>query len=229
MSFAAIALAVARIKADLGPFSWDPSRNHPINLAAGAKTVFGSPLLRDLTLINSAGDLLFAGVGLLIIVRLSETGVQGASVGIVFSLAAVGGLIGSLMTNRLERWIGLPSAVIGKHVLVAALFPLLLLDLPLYGIGIIWAAISFQVSIGGVIQRKAVFLDAPADLMGRVQSFTTLLSWGSLPIGTAASGFLLSSFGGHGTVAAYTGVLIALAMWTIASPAVRRGGTHPEV
>lgn len=228
LSFAAIMLAVARIKTDLGPLPTGRSRDQRTNFAAGAKTVFANPLLRDLTLINSAGDLLFAGVGLLIIVRLNELGVQGSSIGIVFSLAAVGGLIGSLITNRLERWIGLPAAVVGKHVLVAALFPLLLLDLPLYGVGIVWATISFQVSIVGVIQRKAVFRDAPADLMGRVQSFTTLLSWGSLPIGTAATGFLLASLGGRGTIAVYTGVLIALAMWTIASPAIRRG-TPPEV
>lgn len=226
-SFAAIILAFVRIKAHLGPFPETRSRDHPMNLAAGAKIVFGNPLLRDLTLINAAGDLLFAGVGLLIIVRLGELGVPGSSIGIVFSLAAVGGLAGSLITNRLERRIGLPAAVIGKHILVAALFPLLLLDLPLYGVGIVWATISFQVSIVGVIQRKAVFRDAPSDLMGRVQSFTTLLSWGSLPIGTAATGFLLSSVGGHGTVAVYTGVLIALAVWSIASPAIRRG-THPQ-
>lgn len=79
---------------------------------------------------------------------------------IVFSLAAVGGLPGSLITNRLERRIGLPAAVIGKHILVAALFPILLLDLPLYGVGIVWAAISFQVSIVGAIQRKVVFLSS---------------------------------------------------------------------
>lgn len=226
VSFAAIALAVARIKAHLGPFSAARSRV-PVNVVAGAKTVFGNPLLRDLTLINAAGDLLFAGVGLLIIVRLTEVGVQGSRIGIVFSLAAVGGLIGSLITNWLERRIGLSAAVIGKHVLVAALFPLLLLNLPLYGVGIVWAAISIQVSVVGVIQRKAVFRDAPAELMGRVQSFTLLLSWGSLPIGTAATGFLLTAFGGHGTVVVYTGVLIALAAWSIASPAIRRG-TRPR-
>jgi hypothetical protein len=43
--------------------------------------VFGNPLLRDLTLINSSGDLLFVGVGLLIIVRLTEIGVPGSSIG----------------------------------------------------------------------------------------------------------------------------------------------------
>jgi len=117
----------------------------------------------------------------------------------------------------------LAAAVIGKHVLVAALFPLLLLDLPLYGVGIVWAAISFQVSIVAVIQRKSVLRDAPADLMGRVQSFTTLLSYGSLPVGAAATGFLLDSVGGRGTVMVYTAVLIAMAVWSIASPAIRHG------
>ncbi len=63
--------------------------------------------------------------------------------------------------------------------------------------------------------------------MGRVQSFTTLLSWGSLPTGTAATGFLLGSLGGRGTVTVYTGVLVAFAVWSIASSAIRRG-THAQ-
>ncbi|UNB52904.1 hypothetical protein [Mycolicibacterium sp. YH-1] len=43
-----------------------------MDLASGAKPVLGNPLLRDLTLINAAGDLLFGAVGLLIIVCLNE-------------------------------------------------------------------------------------------------------------------------------------------------------------
>lgn len=223
VSFAAIAIAVSRIRRNLGPFKASDETSTQINLLVGAKTVLQAPLLRDLTLLNSTGDLLFAGIGLLIIVRLREVGVEGSTIGIVFSLAAVGGLIGSLLTHRIESRIGLPAAVIGKHLLVAALFPLLLLDLPLYAVGIVWAAISFQVSIVGVIQRKSVLLDAPAELMGRVQSFTTLLSYGSLPIGVAATGFLLDGLGGKGTVAVYTAVLVLMAAWSVASPAIRRG------
>ncbi|UNB54564.1 MFS transporter [Mycolicibacterium sp. YH-1] len=53
VSFAAITLAVARVKAHLGPFPEARSRDHPIALAVGGKTVFSNPLLRDLTLINA--------------------------------------------------------------------------------------------------------------------------------------------------------------------------------
>jgi len=118
--------------------------------------------------------------------------------------------------------------VIGKNVLTAAIFPLLLLDLPLYGIAALWAAISFQVSIVAVIQRKYVLRDTPAHLRGRVQSFTTLLSFGSLPVGTSATGFILETSGARGAIVVYSIVLVALAVWSIVSPAIRRAGA-PEL
>jgi len=113
------------------------------------------------------------------------------------------------------------TAVIGKHVLTALLFPILLLDLPAVGVGGLWALISFQVSIVGVIQRKHVLLATPDNLMGRVQSFTTFLSFGSLPIGTAATGFVLSVAGAHGAVVVYTVVLVLLAVFSVASRPIR--------
>jgi MFS family permease len=223
LSFAVIALALTQIRANLGPFGVAVAQTPRVNLLAGARSLLCNRLLRDLTLLNSAGDLLFAGIGLLMIVLLRDGGQQGMSIGMVFSCAAVGGLFGAMVTNRLECRLGLATAVIGKHVLTAALFPLLLLGLPVYGVGILWASISFQVSIVAVIQRKYVLLATPADLMGRVQSFTTFLSFGSLPIGAAATGFVLEAAGARGAVVVYTVVLVAMAAWSIASRAIRTG------
>ncbi|MGH8919560.1 MAG: MFS transporter [Actinomycetes bacterium] len=223
LSFAVIALAVTQIRANLGPFGVAAAQAPRVNLLAGARSLLRNRLLRDLTLLNSTGDMLFAGIGLLMIVLLREGGQQGTSIGVVFSSAAIGGLLGAMATNWLERRLGLATAVIGKHVLTAALFPLLLLGLPVYGVGILWASISFQVSIVAVIQRKYVLLATPADLMGRVQSFTTFLSFGSLPIGAAATGFVLEAAGARGAVVVYTLVLVAMAAWSIASRAIRTG------
>lgn len=227
ISFAVIGLAVARINKNMGPFT-GTQRHVSASFLAGAKTVLRNPLLRDLTLLNAMGDLLFAGIGLLMIVLLRDRDQQGAMIGAVFSLAAIGGLLGSLIANRLEQHIGLPAAVIGKHVITAALFPLLLLDMPLYGVGLIWATISFQVSIVSVIQRKSLLRDAPHELLGRVQSFNTLLSFGGLPIGSAATGFLLDGVGSRGTVVSYIAMLIAMAAWSVASRAIRRGASPLE-
>jgi MFS family permease len=220
VSFGFIVLVLGAIRADMGP-SGQQAPVPKSDLLRGARSLFGNPLLRDLTLLNSAGDLLFAGIGLLMIMLIRDSGQPVVGVGLVFSLAAVGGLIGSLVANRLETRLGVATAVIGKHVLTALLFPILLLDLPAVGVGGLWALISFQVSIVGVIQRKHVLLATPDNLMGRVQSFTTFLSFGSLPIGTAATGFVLSVAGAHGAVVVYTVVLVLLAVFSVASRPIR--------
>jgi predicted MFS family arabinose efflux permease len=233
LSFGVIVIALWRIRADMGPASsrGPARRNEPLTesvrrteLLSGARSLFSVPLLRDLTLLNSAGDMLFAGIALLMVVLVTNIGASGAFVGLVFSLAAVGGLLGSVVANRLVERIGLPTAVIGKHILTAALFPLFLFHLPAVGIGLIWGVISFQISIVGVIQRKYVLLETPDELLGRVQSITTFLSFGALPIGTAATGFLLQTLDADGTVTAYTVGLAALAVWSFSSKAIRTGG-----
>ncbi|BAJ30329.1 MULTISPECIES: MFS transporter [Kitasatospora] len=224
LSFAVIAVLLGRIRTHLGPDapSGVPSDEPPRGgLLAGARSLLRDPLLRDLTLLNSAGDLLFAGVGLLMIVLLRGGGQQGAGIGLVFSVAAAGGLAGSLVANRLEDRLGMAAAVIGKHVLTALLFPVLLLGLPPLGVGLLWGAISFQVSVVGVIQRKHVLLATSAELMGRVQSFTAFLSFGSLPVGAALTGLALDLAGPRGTVAGYTAALALLAAASIASRAIR--------
>ena len=230
LSFVVVAVTVTRIRRNLGPAGADqlePPRRQPLQLLAGARSVVGNALLRDLTFLNAAGDILFAGIGLLMIMLLREHGEAGPAIGLVFSAAAVGGLLGALATNRLETRIGLPTAVIGKHILTAAIFPLLLLNLPLYVVAAVWASISFQVSIVAVIQRKYLMRYTPAGLMGRAQSFTTLLSFGGLPLGTAATGFLLDGFGATGTTVTYSVVLALLALGSAISPAIRAGATPP--
>lgn len=219
-SFGVIALMIVRIRTELGPV--DPPSGLPkSDLLLGARSLLGNKLLRDLTCLNSAGDLLFAGIGLVMIILVRSGTGDELSVGVVFSCAAVGGLLGSLVANRLEQRLGLATAVIGKHVLCAALFPVLLLHLPSYGIGLLWACVSFQVSVVGVIQRKYVMLTTSPELMGRVQSFTTFLSFGSLPVGTAMTGLSLGELGARPTLIVYSAVLVALALASIASRAIR--------
>src|SRR5262249_16944013 len=83
LSFGVIAFTVARIRRNLGP---DPAGDQhgtnraTFNLLAGARSVLGNALLRDLTFLNAAGDVLFAGIGLLIIMLLREHDQAGATI-----------------------------------------------------------------------------------------------------------------------------------------------------
>ncbi|MDZ8091512.1 MAG: MFS transporter [Nostoc sp. DedQUE05] len=221
LSFGIIVLCILSLRSCLGPKPPFPPMNLRKDLLVGAGIVAGQPLVKDLTILNTAGDCLFAGIGLLMIVLVRDAGFTGAEVGFVFSTAAVGGVIGAVVSNRLEQRIGLAQAVIGKHVLTVAIFPLLVLDFSPLAFGLLWALISFQVSILNVIQRKYMLHITPQDSLGRVQSFMTFLSFGSLPVGIAITGYLLETTGKTETVLFYTTVLALLALFSILSRSIR--------
>lgn len=230
VSFALIIVVIASLRTSLGPHGsaadaaseggWGRD-----DFFLGAREVVRNRLLRDLTGLTIVGDFLFAGIGLLMIVLVREAGSSGLGTGGVFSIAAAGGVVGSLVAARVEDRIGLTQAVVGKHVLTAAIFPLLALDLPPMLVGLVWGTISFQVSILNVIQRRYQLETIASDVLGRVQGFVTFLSFGSLPFGTALTGYLLEGGGPRFTVFAYTTVLGVLALWSLASRSVRTATT----
>jgi hypothetical protein len=57
--------------------------------------------------------------------------------------------------------------VVAKHWLSAAVFPLLVIGLVPAQIGLVWASISFMVSIMNVIQMKYTFSVIPYEVLGR--------------------------------------------------------------
>lgn len=221
-TFMAVVLCIALIRTHLGPSQPIERTSVALSIATGVKVLWRHRLLRDLTILNSAGDFLFAGIGLLMIVLVLESSAGVTTVGVVFGMAAIGGMTGALLANRIEGWLGLSQAVIGKHVLTALLFPLLALPLAPMLIGGLWAVISFQVSILAVVQRKYLVMLAPESVLGRVDSVATFLSFGGLPLGIAGTGALLEVLGGRGTVLVYSALLVLLAVMSIASRSIRR-------
>ena len=223
VSLALFAGCVMRIRSSLDAGAEAPSalawREH---VRAGVRAIFGRPLLRALTLLNTAGDFLFSGIGLLMIVLTMEAGATATVTGIVFGLASAGGLAGALSAQRIVDRLGMSYAVIGKHVLTALIFPALLLDLPALVMGVLWGLISFQVSIVGVVQRAHLVQVIDSRELGRAYSVATFLSFGSMPLGIAGTGLLLEWGGGQGTVWVYSGALVLLAVYSLASRAIRR-------
>lgn len=221
LSFVAIAAAVLAIRAPLGPDGPPRPVRWRSELTAGIRITLRLPLLRTLTALTAAGDFLFAGIGLLLIVLSKESGASGFQVGTVFTAAGVGSLLGAALAPRVEHLLGLRTAVVGKHWLTALLFPLLLLDLPGWGIAAVWGLIALQVAILNVIQMKYLMSQVPGDRLGKVQGFMTFLSHGSLPLGYALTGVLLDRLGSGATLLVYEAVLLGLACYAVAGRGLR--------
>lgn len=227
LSFVAIAVAVLAIRSRLGPDGPPRPVRWRSELTAGVRITLRLPLLRTLTALTAAGDFLFAGIGLLLIVLSKESGASGFQVGTVFTAAGVGSLLGAALAPRVEHLLGLRTAVVGKHWLTALLFPLLLLDLPGWGIGVVWGLVAFQVAVLNVIQMKYLMSQVPGDRLGKVQGFMTFLSHGSLPLGYALTGVLLDRLGSRATVGVYEAVLLCLAVYALAGRGLRAPAPVP--
>ncbi|MFJ9107695.1 MFS transporter [Streptomyces sp. NPDC102283] len=223
LSFVAIVVAILAIRSRLGPEGAPPPLHWRRELTAGMRITARLPLVRTLTALTIVGDFLFAGIGLLLIVLAKESGASGFEVGTVFTAAGVGSLLGAALAPRVERGLGLRSAVVGKHWLTALLFPLLLVDLPSWGIGLVWGLVAFQVAVLNVIQMKYLMSQVRSDQLGKVQGFMTFLSKGSLPLGYALTGFLLDRFGSWSTVLVFEVVLVCLAGYALVGRGLRTG------
>ncbi|MFB6907260.1 MFS transporter [Streptomyces sp. P11-1] len=228
LSFVAIVVAILAIKSRLGPEGTPPRLHWRRELTAGMRITWRLPLLRSLTALTMVGDFLFAGIGLLLIVLAKESGASGFEVGTVFTAAGVGSLLGAALAPRIELKLGLRTAVTGKHWLTVLLFPLLLADLPSWGIGLVWGLVAFQVAVLNVIQMKYLMSQVRSDQLGKVQGFMTFLSKGSLPLGYALTGFLLDRFGTRSTVLVFEAVLLCLAVYTLVGRALRTGSGEPK-
>ncbi|MEV6523656.1 MFS transporter [Longispora sp. NPDC051575] len=202
-----VALVRARLNADAPPAPVD----WRADLTLGARRVATHRRLRALTLITVAGDLPFAGIAILITLLVRQDGGSPTGVGAVFAIAATGGVLGALAAPRIERRVGLVTAVVVRGWATVLLFPLLALGLAPVWVGLVWAGLSVTISMMNVIQMRYMLTGMPEEELGRIQAFVTLLSYAVLPVGTLGTGALIAWLGPHGTVLVYTGLMLVLA------------------
>ncbi|EYR63976.1 MFS transporter [Actinotalea ferrariae CF5-4] len=172
-------------------------------IAEGLHFVVRQPLLRRIVACTSLSNL-FGSIGgaLMVIYALRVVGLDEAGLGLVFSLSAVGGLLGAVAAERMARWVGeariIPvSAVAGG--LTYALNPLAStlsgvvpaeVVLVLAGFGFSFWVVVYNVAQVSFRQRLC-----PPALLGRMNASVRFIVWGSMPIGGLLGGWLGTAVG----------------------------------
>lgn len=165
-------------------------------LVAGVQALIRQPLLRLLALMAALNNI---GAGILVsllpLLVLRELGLPPVVFGLVSSLGAAAGVVGSLISPRLRRRFGeirmtlvfsamLPVAVVGAPLAAVV---------PAYGLGLVLAAsmlVTFTVvgrSVAAAGLRARV---TPTRLMARVSSAYGLITQGATPVGALLGGLL---------------------------------------
>src|SRR5690606_15084217 len=131
---------------------------------------------------------------------LRELDMSEAALGLVFSVGAIGGLLGALSASAAARLVGEGRIVALSIIVTIPGFVLTPLVVELPGRAELWLAIaSALVSWGGVVYnvtqvsfRQRV---CPPQLLGRMNATIRFLVWGTLPLGSMLGGVLGGAFG----------------------------------
>jgi MFS family permease len=223
VSFLASAFSLSRI-APAEPPTEPAERGH---LRAGAAYIRRSPIVRA-SLLGTATINFFNFVfwALVILYANRYLHIQPGALGAIIGVAAIGSVIGSLVTGRIGRRIGIGPA----FVLGCFLFPAPLVLVPLAA-GPHWLVVGcvlvaefvsgFGVMVlditGGSIKAAVV----PDRLRARVAGAYMVVNYGVRPLGALAGGLLGAEIGVRSTLWIATIGGVAGVLWLLPSPLMR--------
>jgi MFS family permease len=179
------------------------------HITEGLRFLWKDRLIRDLTLFTASMNLFWAGWGALIVLYAVRPGPMGLSefeYGIFLTALAIGGLLGSVLCERLQKSLGTRNALVLDFVGTILLVGVPALTTNPFGVG----AAAFFAGLGATIwvilvasiRQRLV----PGELLGRVYSASRFISWGIGPVGAILAGFV-AEFWGIRTMFAIGGVV----------------------
>jgi len=204
ISFLWSASWVTAIKARVPKPERKPDRHLGREIGEGLKFVTGNRMLRSIAMCTGSGNFFNSMIGAVIFVLLArDLHLSAGVIGLLTSLAAMGGLVGSLIAARFARWVGQGPAIwIAALAFAPGAFAAPFLHrnwtLALFAAGslLTWIA-NVVYNITQVSFRQAL---CPPELLGRMNASMRFLVWGTMPFGAFLGGILGSSVGVRDTL-----------------------------
>jgi MFS family permease len=220
LSFLVSAFFLGRMRVEEPPGATDEGEG----AMTGARWLWRSPVMRsNLGAVATINYFNFVFFALFILYATRSLHVRPATLGLVLGAGAVGGVLGSLATNRISRRIGVgPTFAVG-----CVLFPAPLVLVPAAG-GPKWLvlALLFASEFGSGLGVMMLDIAAgsisaaivPARLRSRVSGAFMVVNYGVRPLGTITAGALGSWIGLRPTLwFATVGAMLGI-LWLLPSP-----------
>ena len=178
----------------------DAQTGQPVwqHLTEGLRFLWKDRIIRDLTLFTASMNLFWAGWGALIVLYAVRPGPMGLSefdYGLLLTAMAIGGLLGSVLCERLQKILGTRNALAldfaGTILLVGV--PALTTNPLTVGAAAFFAGMGatvWVILVSSIRQRLV-----PGTLLGRVYSASRFISWGIGPVGALLAGFIAEIWG----------------------------------
>lgn len=194
-------------------------------IAEGVTWLWQQRLIRLMALLNAGFNLLIAGAPLIIIVQVQHQGASPQVIGLIFAIAASGGIVGSLMAPWLQKRFTFGQIIIANSWVRALLWPLCAIAPNPFILSIIAALLFICIPIYSVVQFSFRISLIPDRLQGRVNSAFRLIAFSLQPLGSGIAGLLLVHAGIIPTILIFAVFLVFLAIITHLSRVVRNAST----
>jgi len=169
------------------------------DIAEGLRFLVRQPILRTFTvataLFNLATSATFAIIVLYAVGPRSPMGLSEQAYGVLLTSTAAGSLLGSLLAERIEHWLGRARALQLSFVVSAVTIavPTVTTNPVTVGIGLFTGSAGVMVTnIVMVSLRQRI---TPDRLLGRLNSTHRLVAWGTKPLGAALGGVMAAAIG----------------------------------
>lgn len=187
----------------------------------GVAWLWNQPLIRYMAFLNGGLNLVEAASGILIIILARQLGATADGIGLVFSIRAVGGIVGAIIAVRVRKRFSYGQLVVALVWLIALLYPLYAVSPHIVVLGIVNALSALLMPIYSVVQYSYRLALIPDGLQGRVNSSFRLIARGFQPLGALLAGLLVEQFGASIAVLVFSVWLVGLAAVTTLNSQVR--------
>ncbi len=170
-------------------------RNLWVEIREGLSWLWHQPLIRFIAILTGGNNLISSGYVLIIIVLAQQQHASSFTIGLIFAVGGIGGIVGALIATSLQKRLSFAQAIIGTSWLFALCIPLYAIAPNPLVLGIITAATFVSGPVYNVVQFSYRSAIIPDELQGRVNSVFRLIAFGGQPLGLALTGLLIENIG----------------------------------
>ena len=222
-TFALSVLLISRIRRVGRPVQKAGARRSMFaEVAEGLRWLVRNRLMRILTLSAGAGNFCeYMALSVLVLFSSQVLHLDARGYGVLLAAMAIGGIVGSIASVRVIAWLGARTVAIGAQ----AVCPVAWLAIAAVGrnavtVVVLFTAFSIAVAVWNVVALAARQRLIPDELLGRVTSASRMLSFGAMPLGALAGGYIAKEFG---LIAPWVvGGVLSLAVTLLTLPAMLR-------
>jgi MFS family permease len=223
ISFGASVLSLSFIR---GSFqSSQESSSLPLHktIVEGFSWLWKRPLLRFLTIVNGADSLRYGAGFLVILVLAKNLHASSGGIGAIFTAAAVGALLGNLVSNWARKRFSFGKITMSMLWLEALMFPLYAFAPNVLVMCLVAAAEEFVGPIYTISLDTYRLISTPDSMRGRTSSIVQLVIQGAQSVGAIIGGILIQSVGAKWSALLLGLWLVMLAIATTLNERVRHG------